>query len=126
MPYLTPSLLSFCLFTSTFPSLASATCHVDDESGLLAFKSGITSDPSGLLTSWKKGTDCCTWDGVSCDQDNRVTSLSISGAPGSPNKYLSGTISPEIGKLKRLYSLSFVDTRNISGIFPNFSFRITI
>ncbi|KAL8091761.1 uncharacterized protein LOC141689628 [Apium graveolens] len=124
MSYLTPFLLSLFLFSSTFLSYSSAVCHVDDESGLLAFKSGITSDPSGLLTSWKKGTDCCTWNGVSCDQDNRVNSLSIYGDLGSPNKYLSGTISPKLRKLTGLSAFSLVDTRNITGPFPGFFFRI--
>ncbi|KAK1373907.1 LRR-RLK [Heracleum sosnowskyi] len=124
MSYLTPFLFSLFLFTSTFLSFSSAVCHVDDESGLLAFKSGITSDPSGLLSSWTKGTDCCTWNGVSCDQDNRVNSLSIYGQPGSPNTYLSGTISPKLRKLTGLSSFSLVNTRNITGPFPGFLFRI--
>ncbi|KAL1818533.1 hypothetical protein ACET3Z_013402 [Daucus carota] len=125
MPYLTPLLFSFLLFTSTFLSPASAACHVDDESGLLSFKSGITSDPSGLLTSWKKGTDCCTsWNGVSCDQVNRVNSISIYGDLANSTKYLSGTISPKLRKLKNLSAFSLVDTRNISGPLPGFLFRI--
>lgn len=124
MPYLTPLLFSLFLFSFTYLPFSSAVCHVDDESGLLAFKSGITSDPSGLLTSWKKGTDCCTWNGISCDQQNRVNSLSIYGQPGSPNGYLSGTISPKLQKLKGLSAFSLVDTRNITGPFPGFFFRI--
>ncbi|RVW82904.1 hypothetical protein CK203_038292 [Vitis vinifera] len=34
-------------------TVASAAWHVDDESGLLAFKSAITHDPSGMLQDWK-------------------------------------------------------------------------
>ncbi|KAL6269072.1 hypothetical protein ACE6H2_025983 [Prunus campanulata] len=66
----------------------SAACHVDDEEGLLAFKSGITADPSNKLSSWKPGTDCCAWAGINC-LNNRVTSLSLGGQPDQPNIFLS-------------------------------------
>ena len=124
MPHLTPLLFPLFLITSIFLSSSFATCHVDDETGLLAFKSGIKSDPSGLLSSWIKGTKCCTWEGISCDQDSRVNTLSIYGDLVNPAKYLSGTISLKLRKLKNLSSFSLVDTRNISGPFPDFSFDI--
>lgn len=98
-----------------------AKCHVDDESGLLGFKSGIKSDPSGMLNSWKPGTDCCTWGGVNCLFDNkRVTSLSLSGQPDNPKSFLSGTISPTLSKLQFLDGLYLQNLRNISGPFPSF------
>nr|XP_009773345.1 PREDICTED: receptor-like protein 12 [Nicotiana sylvestris] len=95
-----------------------AKCHVDDEAGLLGFKSGIKSDPSGLLSSWKTGTDCCTWSGVSCGEDNRVTGLQIYGQP-EKKQILSGTISSSLSKLKRLTSINLVNLINLSGT-PNF------
>ncbi|KAF6170053.1 hypothetical protein GIB67_042858 [Kingdonia uniflora] len=102
-----------------------ATCHVDDETGLLVFKLGIKSDPSGILSSWKRGTDCCTWNGVDCDATNkRVSSLSIYGQANDPNKYLSGTISTSLGKLVYLWGVYFLNTRNISGPFPKFLFSL--
>ncbi|XP_055808496.1 LRR receptor-like serine/threonine-protein kinase GSO1 [Solanum dulcamara] len=95
-----------------------ANCHVDDETGLLGFKSGIKSDPSGLLSSWKAGTDCCKWSGISCGENNRVTSLSISGQP-EKNQILSGTISSSLSKLKKLTSIYLTNLKNLSGT-PNF------
>lgn len=95
-----------------------ANCHVDDEAGLLGFKSGIKSDPSGLLSSWKAGTDCCKWSGISCGENNRVTGLSIGGQPDK-NQILSGTISPSLSKLKMLTSISLTNLKNLAGT-PNF------
>ncbi|KAK4352858.1 hypothetical protein RND71_028376 [Anisodus tanguticus] len=115
-----PVPLFFFLSILTLQCLTSiaAKCHMDDESALLAFKSGITSDPSGMLASWKAGTDCCTWSGVACGEDNRVTSLSLSGQPGK-NEILSGTISSSLSKLKKLNSLYLYDLKNLTGT-PNF------
>ncbi|XP_065847238.1 receptor-like protein 12 [Euphorbia lathyris] len=113
------SILSLASF-----KLISASCHVDDETGLLAFKSGITHDPSGMLTSWKRGTDCCTWPGISCLDANRVNSISLSGQPDKPNAFLSGTISPLLVKLQNLDGIYFLDLRNITGTFPDVLFRL--
>lgn len=93
---------------------------MDDEAGLLGFKSGIKSDPSGLLSSWKAGTDCCKWSGISCGENNRVTGLSIGGQPDK-NQILSGTISPSLSKLKMLTSISLTNLKNLAGT-PNFLF----
>lgn len=103
---------------------ASAACHVDDELGLLGFKSVITADPSGMLTSWKPGTDCCTWAGINCRVNNRVTELSLIGQPDKPNNTLSGTISPSLSKLKFLTGLYLQNLRKISGPFPDLLFQL--
>ncbi|XP_059299187.1 leucine-rich repeat protein FLOR 1-like [Lycium ferocissimum] len=115
-----PVPLFFFLSILTLQCLTSlaAKCHVDDKSGLLAFKSGITSDPSGMLASWKASTDCCTWSGVSCRVENRVTELSLSGRP-EKNEILSGTISSSLSKLKKLNGIYFTNLKNLKGT-PNF------
>lgn len=100
----------------------SAACHVDDEAGLLAFKSGITADPSNKLSSWKPGTDCCTWAGINC-LNNRVTSLSLGGQPDQPNTFLSGKISPSLAKLKFLDGI-YLQNLNLSGPFPDLLFGL--
>ncbi|GMN56458.1 hypothetical protein TIFTF001_025584 [Ficus carica] len=117
-------LLLLTALTHLCMRVTSATCHVDDKSGLLGFKSSITADPSGLLASWKQGTDCCTWAGVICRANNRVTSLSLSGQPGKPNSYLSGKISPALTKLKFLEGLYLQKLRNLSGPFPDILFGL--
>lgn len=117
-------IILFAIFTLHCLNAGAATCHVDDESGLLGFKSGITSDPSNMLASWKPGTDCCTWAGVICRDGNRVTSLSLSGQPDKPNTFLSGIISPSLSKLRFLDGIYLDNLRNISGSFPSFVFKL--
>ncbi|CAN1199583.1 DNA damage-repair/toleration protein DRT100 [Linum perenne] len=114
------SLTLFFLSLLTLQCLlvTSRVCNVDDETALLSFKSGITQDPSGMLSSWKPGTDCCTWNGITCLNNDRVTALSLSGQSNNPNSYLSGTISSSLAKLKDLDGLYLLDTRNITGTFP--------
>ncbi|XP_062115619.1 MDIS1-interacting receptor like kinase 2-like isoform X1 [Humulus lupulus] len=103
---------------------ASAACHADDESALLGFKSTITADPSGILSDWKKGTDCCAWHGIECQGSNRVTTLWVSGDPDQPNSFLSGTISPSLAKLKFLIGLYLLNLRNLTGPFPALLFQL--
>ncbi|CAH2035215.1 unnamed protein product [Thlaspi arvense] len=68
------------IFVCCLNPTEAATCHPDDEAGLLAFKSGITEDPLGMLSSWKKGTDCCSsWSHVICQLSDRVTLLYLDG-----------------------------------------------
>lgn len=122
---LSPLLLLF-ITTLTLRCLkdASAWCHVDDEAGLLGFKAAITADPSGMLASWKKHTDCCAWAGISCRVNKRVTELSLLGQPDKPNSFLSGRISPSLSKLKLLTGLYLQKLRNISGPFPDLLFQL--
>ncbi|EOA40285.1 hypothetical protein CARUB_v10009013mg [Capsella rubella] len=121
---------SFCLYIFTafiflrcLSSTEAATCHPDDEAGLLAFKAGITRDPSGILSTWKKGTACCSWSGVGC-LTNRVTGLQITGDPDVAGSYLSGTISPSLAKLQHLEGFYFTNLRNITGPFPQFLYLL--
>ncbi|KAL3574135.1 hypothetical protein D5086_024748 [Populus alba] len=121
-------LLSLLLFSMLLLILrsfehTSAACHVDDHAGLLAFKSGITHDPSGMLSSWKPGTDCCSWGGISCLDKIRVNTIRLSGNPDKPNGYLTGSISPSLVKVQNLDGIYFFDL-NITGRFPDVLFRL--
>ncbi|GLT92536.1 hypothetical protein SLE2022_103700 [Rubroshorea leprosula] len=118
---LPPPLLLFILVAAAIPTLSSAACHPDDEAGLLGFKSGITRDPSGLLKSWKPGTDCCTWNGITCF-NNRVSTISLQA--NQPNISLSGTISPALSKVRNLGGIYLINLRNISGGFPDVLFGL--
>ncbi|CAJ2638575.1 unnamed protein product [Trifolium pratense] len=122
----TTTLLILLTISTLLPLNANgAKCHVDDESGLLAFKSGIKSDPTSILKTWIAGTDCCTWNGVGCLFDNkRVTSLSLSGDTENPKSFLVGTLSPLLSKLKYLDGLYLQNLLNISGPFPDFLFKL--
>ncbi|KAG5233103.1 leucine-rich repeat receptor protein [Salix suchowensis] len=115
--------LLFCmLFLHSFKH-ASAACHVDDHAGLLAFKSGITHDPSGILSSWKPGTDCCSWNGISCLDKIRVNAIWLYANLDKPNGYLTGTISPSLVKIQNLDGI-YVRDHNITGLFPGFLFGL--
>ncbi|CAL5330480.1 unnamed protein product [Camellia sinensis] len=116
-------LLSFvtlqCLTVTT------ATCHVDDEASLLAFKSGITADPYGNLNSWKPRTNFCKWFGISCDGNNhRVTTLTLVGQPDQSNTSLLGTISPSLSKLHYLGGIYLQNIQNLSSPSPNLLFSL--
>ncbi|KAF8069787.1 hypothetical protein N665_1135s0004 [Sinapis alba] len=100
------------------------TCHPDDEAGLLAFKSGITKDSSGVLSSWTKGTDCCSWLGGYCANQHHVTSLSLGDVTGDFKYNLSGTISPSLSKLQHLESFDLIGLMEIRGPFPHFLLRL--
>ncbi|VFR01129.1 unnamed protein product [Cuscuta campestris] len=111
---------SFCLAAT---ASSSSSCHPDDEAGLLAFKVGITSDPSGFLSSWVPGSDCCRWSSVQCGSKHRVTVLSIYGQE-EYNRTLGGTISPELAKLKYLDTILLQYLKGLTGPFPGFLFGL--
>lgn len=49
--------------------LVSGQCLDDQKSSLLQFKNSLkfNSKLSSKLFSWNQSTDCCTWEGVTCD-----------------------------------------------------------
>ncbi|KAL1222193.1 DNA damage-repair/toleration protein [Cardamine amara subsp. amara] len=112
------------IFLRCLSSTEAAVCHPDDEAGLLAFKSGITGDPSGILSSWKKGTDCCSWNGITCLPGGRVTRLVVEGSSVIAGSFLSGTISPSLAKLQHLQDIRFTNLEKITGSFPQFLFQL--
>jgi len=83
-----PPSLSFILFLFHFHSTISSShfCAPDQSLSLLQFKESfsISSSASELChhpktESWKEGTDCCLWDGVTCDlETGHVTGLDLS------------------------------------------------
>ncbi|KAJ6881179.1 hypothetical protein NC651_027898 [Populus alba x Populus x berolinensis] len=81
------SSLSFILFLFHFHSTISSShfCAPHQSLSLLQFKESfsISSSASGRCQhpkteSWKEGTDCCLWDGVTCDmKTGHVTGLDL-------------------------------------------------
>ncbi|KAF5187884.1 Leucine-rich repeat receptor protein kinase msp1 [Thalictrum thalictroides] len=117
--------LVLLLLVTVLSPLCFAKCHVDDEAGLLAFKSGITHDPSGFLSSWIPGTDCCRWSNIHCINTDRVTDLIIYGDTTNPNGSLTGTISPSLFiKVRQLSRISIQDHPNITGTLPKEMFNL--
>lgn len=68
------------------------TCQNVDEEALSAFKSGITSDPTGILGNWNSSFDCCSWYNVLCNAAGHVISLNLRPDPGFDDNttYLRG------------------------------------
>ncbi|CAN1295352.1 Probable LRR receptor-like serine/threonine-protein kinase At3g47570 [Linum perenne] len=120
---LATTLLCFCCcaFSTSGVLLSNET----DRLALLEFKSKISGDPLGVLSSWNDSVHFCEWYGVSCSRRHygRVTVLDLSshGISGSISPYVgnlsflkflrlynnsfTGEIPPEIGRLRRLEQL---------------------
>ena len=104
-----PLLLFAVLITNCFTSCL---CQSGDESALLAFRSHITIDPTRILTNWSSNALVCSWAGVSCNTNQRVMALNLSGFS------LVGTIGPHLGNLTFLTSLD-ISHNNFSGFIPS-------
>ncbi|GAU34111.1 hypothetical protein TSUD_256070 [Trifolium subterraneum] len=98
-------LLFLHLFLFHFPSFSSSSssfnflCHGDESYALLQFISSFTTD----IATWKNGTDCCSWDGITCDTiSGHVVGLNLGGVG------LNGTLHPN-STLFRLAHLQKLD-----------------
>ncbi|KAM1113413.1 hypothetical protein ACFX2B_045537 [Malus domestica] len=89
------------------PCSASAACDGLDRDALLslAFKAPL---------NWSASTDCCLWDGITCDPDehSRVVAISL------PRRGLSGVVSPAITNLTRLTHLD-LSHNSLLGSLPD-------
>ncbi|CAN1295341.1 Probable LRR receptor-like serine/threonine-protein kinase At3g47570 [Linum perenne] len=119
---LTATLLCFCCCAFSSGVLLS---NETDRLTLVKFRSMITGDPLGVLSSWNDSVHFCEWYGVSCSKRHygRVIELNLSSrgisGPISPhvgnlsflrflrlfNNSFTGEIPPEIGRLRRLEQL---------------------
>uniref|UniRef100_A0A2N9GKF5 Leucine-rich repeat-containing N-terminal plant-type domain-containing protein n=1 Tax=Fagus sylvatica TaxID=28930 RepID=A0A2N9GKF5_FAGSY len=86
-------------------------CLPDQSSALLQlkqeFEEGLPSDPLVYpkMKSWKANTDCCSWDGVTCNtKTGQVVGLNLS------SRCLSGTLSPN----SSLFGLHHLQKLNLS------------
>lgn len=82
-----------------------------DFDALMKLKASMVASNTSALNDWKTGKSHCSFSGVSCDQNQRVTALTISNVP------LFGTIPSEIGVLNKLVNLTLVAI-NLTGEFP--------
>ncbi|CAL5001875.1 unnamed protein product [Urochloa decumbens] len=105
-------------------------CHQDQSAALLRLKAGFHFDtmfpncslfPSQLrnLSSWKVDTNCCTWEGVTCDgTSGYVTALDLS------DLCISGNLSTsDIIKLTSLRSVSLADNNFDESPWPSPGFE---
>ncbi|CAL5023968.1 unnamed protein product [Urochloa decumbens] len=96
-------------FSTTFLGLAlvlllflispSRSCTEQEHNSLLQFLGGLSQDGNLTLT-WKNGTDCCTWEGITCSLERTVTDVLLA------SRSLQGFISPSLGNLTGLLRLN--------------------
>uniref|UniRef100_A0A0E0F6S4 non-specific serine/threonine protein kinase n=1 Tax=Oryza meridionalis TaxID=40149 RepID=A0A0E0F6S4_9ORYZ len=128
--YVNPLLLLgslLLLAAGTLPLQATTACVPRERDALLAFKRGITSDPLGLLTSWKEDDhDCCRWRGVTCSNlTGHVLRLHLNGGYDLDRFELVGLvgeISPQLLHLDHIkhLDLSINSLEGPSGQIPKF------
>ncbi|CAO2044577.1 unnamed protein product [Urochloa humidicola] len=96
-------------FPTTFHGLAlvlllflaypTRSCTEQERNSLLQFLGGLSQDGNLTLT-WKNGTDCCTWEGITCSSDMMVTDVFLA------SRSLQGFISPFLGNITGLLHLN--------------------
>ncbi|KAM6579352.1 hypothetical protein CsatA_003126 [Cannabis sativa] len=99
-------------------------CNTHDSSALLQFINSFSieipqnfynrAELKSKILSWKNGTDCCFWDGVSCDQQSgHIIGLDLTDA------YLKGPLhsNTTLFSLQHLQTL-ILDFNNFSGYIP--------
>ncbi|CAI0555045.1 unnamed protein product [Linum tenue] len=104
---------SWLIFLTTATAATGIQSNETDRMALLEFKSMISSDPLGALSSWNDSTHFCEWHGVSCSRrqvGGRVAALRLS------SQMLYGSISPHIGNLSFLKELDLTNNSFIEGI----------
>uniref|UniRef100_A0ACD5V5U8 Uncharacterized protein n=1 Tax=Avena sativa TaxID=4498 RepID=A0ACD5V5U8_AVESA len=92
--------------------LASPTssCTEQEKGSLLQFLAGL-SQGGGLAASWRDGTDCCQWEGITCSRDKIVTDVLLA------SRGLQGHIAPSLGNLTGLLRLN-LSNNLLSGGLP--------
>ncbi|CAN8257010.1 unnamed protein product [Cochlearia groenlandica] len=114
----TMTLLIFFLFLFTFLTTNSSSkdlCNQNDKTTLLKIKKSLNNPYH--LASWNPQTDCCSWYCLECGDatvNHRVTALTIFSGQ------ISGQIPSEVGDLPYLETLIFRKLSNLTGtIQPN-------
>eukprot|EP01018_Ginkgo_biloba_P031536 Gb_16966 [translate_table: standard] len=78
-------------------------CPLEESEALLAFKRSL-NDEFDYLSSWKDGSDCCSWEGISCyGKPKHVSSVDLSGFKFSTS--IDGHMDSFLFQLKHLRHL---------------------
>ncbi|KAM3310657.1 hypothetical protein ACQJBY_031373 [Aegilops geniculata] len=102
-------------------SLASpaSSCTEQEEHCLLHFLTGLSED-AGLAVSWRNGTDCCKWEGITCNRVGGVTAVSLA------SKGLEGRISPHLAGLTGLLRVNLSHNSFSGGLPPELMYSRSI
>ncbi|MFS7989023.1 putative protein kinase RLK-Pelle-LRR-IX family [Helianthus anomalus] len=76
-----------------------------------AVMSKLSTSLSPTPSSWSTNTDFCKWDGITCDNSNRVTAINL------PSKSLTGSLPSDLNNLSQLKTLA-VQRNSIGGVLP--------
>ena len=105
IPFLGLALLLFiCLATPT------SCCTEQEKAFLLQFLAGLSND-AGLAKSWQGGTDCCKWEGITCNRNRTVIEVSLA------SRGLEGRITASLSNLAGLQHLN-LSYNLLSGDLP--------
>nr|GEU58174.1 receptor-like kinase TMK4 [Tanacetum cinerariifolium] len=88
--------------------LLTTTATSDDAAVMSSFLTTLTSPPS----SWKTGTDYCSWEDIQCDNSKRVTSINLA------TKSLSGSLPTNLNELTELKTLA-LQRNSLTGELPS-------
>ena len=94
-----------------------SSCDQIDKLSLLAFSGNISTSPPYPSLDWSDSLDCCSWEGITCDGDLRVTHLLL------PSRGLTGFISPSLTNLSSLSQLNLSHNR-LSGTLQHHFFSL--
>ncbi|AAD50026.1 Similar to disease resistance proteins [Arabidopsis thaliana] len=104
-------LLCILFLSALFLTLSEAVCNLQDRESLIWFSGNVSSSVSPL--NWNLSIDCCSWEGITCDDssDSHVTVISL------PSRGLSGTLASSVQNIHRLSRLDLSYNR-LSGPLP--------
>uniref|UniRef100_R7W944 Tyrosine-sulfated glycopeptide receptor 1 n=1 Tax=Aegilops tauschii TaxID=37682 RepID=R7W944_AEGTA len=85
-------------------------CAEQEKHALLQFLAGILGD-GALTASWRHETDCCEWEGITCNGDGAVTEVSLA------SRGLEGRISPSLADITSLLHVN-LSRNSFSGVLP--------
>uniref|UniRef100_A0A0D9WDA6 Leucine-rich repeat-containing N-terminal plant-type domain-containing protein n=1 Tax=Leersia perrieri TaxID=77586 RepID=A0A0D9WDA6_9ORYZ len=106
---------SFVVFVDSLGVVAPRALSPAREAEALVAVKLMLHDPANVLNDWKiaaGGGGPCGWALVFCNGDGHVSGLNLR------NRSLSGTLSPEIGKLRQMRYL-FLQHNAVSGPIPD-------
>uniref|UniRef100_A0A0D9WTJ0 non-specific serine/threonine protein kinase n=1 Tax=Leersia perrieri TaxID=77586 RepID=A0A0D9WTJ0_9ORYZ len=119
-------LACLCVHSAPFsrPAIVDVVCWLDnlqqqirqafpkEQSSLLDFLAQLSPGHNGGLNMlWVRGTDCYSWEGIDCRDQNTLRDISL------PSKGLAGSISPSLSNLTRLLHLN-LSHNSLSGGLP--------
>ncbi|CAN6879572.1 unnamed protein product [Brassica oleracea] len=104
-------LICLLFLSALFLTHSEAACNPQDQESLLWFSGNVSSSVSPL--NWNLSIDCCSWEGITCDDtsESHVTAISL------PLRGLSGNLSSSVQNLHRLSHLD-LSHNLLSGPLP--------